>query len=258
MTTESHFQRRFQTLSRLAVAASGGRSADQLLELAVTEAASLVGLVAGTVRLFGAEGTDMAGAIAGEPEGKQKLAELEETLLGQLRRNYSVRSLFMTLDLDGPAGLFSYPLMSGTTVVGAVSGLARGERNLAAEEEFVASLAAMIVLICRASGYWAEPSRQEAEVSIRTKAVQETAATINHEINNPLMAVIGNVELLLRRDALTDPDAREKLNRVHEAATRIHQVTQNLMRISNPRSVPYPGGSSMIDLSGSPRSDEKK
>ncbi len=240
------------------MAASAGRSVDHLLELAVSEAASLVGLVAGAVRVFGAENVDAAGAMAGEEEGKQKLAELEETLLGQLRHNYSVRSLFMTLDLDGPAGLFSYPLMSGTKVVGAVSGLARGERNLASEEEFVASLAAMIVLICRASGDWVVPTKSDAEVAIKTKAIQETAATINHEINNPLMAVIGNVELLLRRDALTDPDAREKLNRVHEAATRIHQVTQNLMRISNPRSVPYPGGSSMIELPNPQKPDEKK
>ncbi|MBI5866970.1 MAG: hypothetical protein HZB43_01540, partial [candidate division Zixibacteria bacterium] len=174
-TTESHFQRRFQILSRLAMAASAGRSVDHLLELAVTEAVSLVGLVAGAVRIFGAGNGDVAGAMAGEPEGKIKLAELEDTLLGQLRRNYSVRSLFMTLDLDGPAGLFSYPLMSGTTVVGAVSGLARGERNLAAEEEFVASLAAMIVLICRASGGWVVPQKHEAENTIKTQAVQETA-----------------------------------------------------------------------------------
>lgn len=248
-------QRRYEALSHLAVAAAAGDPVDRLLETAVAEAVSLVGLVAGAVRIFGEEDKDIAGAMAGDATGRLRLAELENTLLGQLRRNYSVRSLFMTLDLDGPAGLFSYPLKSGNTIVGAVSGLARGERNLAAEEEFVAALAAMIVLIGRAGGGWIAVVPPDREGAVKTQAVLETAAAINHEINNPLMAVMGNVELLLRREAQIDPDTREKLHRIYEAATRIRQVTQNLMRISDARSIPYPGGSSIIDIEGSPKRD---
>ena len=251
--TTQDFQKRYLALSRLAVAAAAGEPVDRLLETAVAEAVSLVGLMAGAVRIFGAEDKDIAGAMAGEAIGLRQLGELESTLLGQLRRNYSVRSLFMTLDLDGPAGLFSYPLKSGSTILGAVSGLARGERNLAAEEEFVAALAAMIVLIGRAGGGWAVVTAPDREAAVKTQAVLETAAAINHEINNPLMAVMGNVELLLRREAQIDPDTREKLHRIHEAAARIHQVTQNLMRISDARSMPYPGGSSIIDIEGSPK-----
>jgi len=251
--TTQDFQKRYLALSRLAVAAAAGDPVDRLLETAVAEAVSLVGLMAGAVRIFGAEDKDIAGAMAGEAIGLRQLGELESTLLGQLRRNYSVRSLFMTLDLDGPAGLFSYPLKSGSTILGAVSGLARGERNLAAEEEFVAALAAMIVLIGRAGGGWAVVTAPDREAAVKTQAVLETAAAINHEINNPLMAVMGNVELLLRREAQIDPDTREKLHRIHEAAARIHQVTQNLMRISDARSMPYPGGSSIIDIEGSPK-----
>jgi len=249
------FQGRYQSLSRLAIAAAAGEAVERLLEMAVAEAVTLVGLVAGAVRIFGAEDKDVAGSMAGDATGQDRLADLEKTLLGQLRRNYSVRSLFMTLDLDGPAGLFSYPLKSGNTIVGAVSGLARGERNLAAEEEFVAALAAMIVLIGRAGGGWGAVAATDRDAQVKTQAVLETAAAINHEINNPLMAVMGNIELLLRREAQIDSDTREKLHRIHEAATRIHQVTQNLMRITEARSMQYPGGSSIIDIDGSPKRD---
>ena len=252
------FQKRYQALSRLAIAAASGQPVDRLLEMAVTEAVSLVGLVAGAVRIFGESDKDITGATAGTADAQRQLGDLEKTLLGQLRRNYSVRSLFMTLDLDGPAGLFSYPLKSGSTILGAVSGIARGERNLAVEEEFVAALAAMIVLIGRTGGEWPKAVTPDREAAIKTQAVVETAAAINHEINNPLMAVMGNVELLLRREAQIDPDTREKLHRIHEAATRIRQATQGLMRIVDARSMPYPGGSSIIDIEGSPKRDDDK
>lgn len=264
-TTLPDFQKRYRALSRLAIAAAAGEPVDRLLHDAVGEAVSLVGLVAGAVRIFGAGDQDLAGALGGDQAGQARMQEIESTLLGQLRRNYAVRSLFMTLDLDGPAGLFSYPLKSGGTVIGAISGIARGERNLATEEEFVASMAAMIVLVGRAAGAWvtaegspvATPAiSKEREAALKTEAVQETAAAINHEINNPLMAVMGNVELLLRKESQIDPETRDKLRRIHEAASRIRQVTQNLMRIVDARYAPYPGGSSILDIDASPKRDD--
>ena len=261
------FRKRYLALSRLAVSGAGGTPVNSLLAAAVSEAVELVGLMAGAVRIFGPPDAkeDLASALAGDRAGKTRMQELENTLLAQLRHAYSVRSLFMTLDLDGPAGLFSYPLKSGDKIIGAISGIARGERNLATEEHFVASLAAIVVLIGRASGEWmaigAAPlvaPGSETETAIKTKTVLETAATINHEINNPLMAVMGNVELLLRKkEGELDPDARDKLQKIHDAANRIRQVTQSLMRISSARSTPYPGGSSMIDIDASAKRDEE-
>lgn len=264
MSDDSHtidYRKRYLALSRLAVAGARGEAVALLLKSAVAEAVEQVGLIAGSVRIFGEGEDDQARAMAGSETGQGRLNELESTLLGQLRRNYSVRSLFMTLDLDGPAGLFSYPLKFGDTILGAISGVARGERNLASEEQFVASIAAMVVLLGRATGAWTAPAVEtkataSSEDSIKTKAVLETAAAINHEINNPLMAVMGNVELLLRRGEEIDAASRDKLTKIHEAATRIRQVTQDLMKISSARTTPYPGGSSMIDIKGSPKRDD--
>lgn len=262
MTDNPHhidYRQRYLALSRLATGAVRGDAVSVLLQSAVAEAVEQLGLLSGSVRVFGEGDADLATASAGDKTAQGYLAELEGTLLSQLRRSYSVRSLFMTLDIDGPAGLFSYPLKFGDIIMGAISGIARGERNLAHEEQFVATIAAMVVLLGRATGSWSTPEgtgTPTGDDAVRTRAVLETAAAINHEINNPLMAVMGNVELLLRRGEGIDQPTRDKLTKIHEAASRIREVTQDLMRISNPKSVPYPGGSSMIDIKGSPKRDE--
>ncbi len=83
---------------------------------------------------------------------------------------------------------------------------------------------------------------------IRTQAVLETGAALNHEINNPLMALLGNVELLMRQTQDLDVDMTAKLRKIQEAAEHIRTVTQKLMSITEARTVPYPGGGSMIDI----------
>ncbi len=255
------YERRFRALSSLAVEAAGGAAPDQLLERAVADAVGVAGLRAGAIRIFGEGDVDLINAMAGEEAGRARLSELERTLLADLRRNYAVKSLFMTLDLDGPSGLFSYPLRSGNAVIGSISGIAKGERNLAVEEEFVAGLAALVVLIGRRGESWAaqeSPAKKAVssrmEAKIKNAAVHETAAAVNHEINNPLMAVVGNLELLLRRSDQFDSDSLGKLEKVREAAERIRTVVQNLMRIRDARSIDYPGGS-MLDIDGSPKRD---
>jgi signal transduction histidine kinase len=254
------YQDRFRALSRLVESAAAGTPAEDLLNLATSEAVATIGLLAGSVRIFGPEDVDLVGAVAGDVKGRKRIQELERTLLADLRRNYAVRSLYMTLDLDGPSGLFSYPLRSGDKVIGTISGIARGERNLAVEEEFVAAVASMIVLAGRTGDPWASGSEPPAgklspgeETQIKTRAVIEAAATLNHEINNPLMAVVGNLELLLRHADKLEPDAVAKLHKIRDAAERIRTVTQDLMRLREARSIPYPGGGRMIDLDGSPK-----
>lgn len=259
----TRYERRFRALSSLAVEAAGGAAPDQLLGRAVAGAVGTAGLLAGAIRIFGEGDVDLINAMAGDDAGQARLNDLERTLLSDLRRNYAVKSLFMTLDLDGPSGLFSYPLRSGDTVIGSISGIAKGERNLAVEEEFVAGLAALVVLIGRRGESWTaeEPPAERAvssrlEAEIKNAAVHETAAAVNHEINNPLMAVVGNLELLLRRSDRFDPDSIAKLDKMREATERIRTVVQNLMRIRDARSIDYPGGGSMLDIDGSPKRDE--
>jgi signal transduction histidine kinase len=70
----------------------------------------------------------------------------------------------------------------------------------------------------------------EAAVVRREKvaAVARLAAGAAHEINNPLAAVVGNAELLLRRDELV-PAGRERAERIVSAAYRVSRIVEALL-----------------------------
>lgn len=254
-------EERYRALGRLTIAAARGDDPRAILKEALSVAVSSVGLAAGSVRIFGVgEGdADLALAQSGDTAAIQQIEQLEQTLLVQLRKTWSVKSLFMTLDLVEPAGIFSYPLRSNDVVIGVITGIAYGERSLAVEEEFVSFVASMIVLIGRSGPSWskdpAKPVDPAHDDAIRTQTVVETGAALNHEINNPLMAVLGNVQLLLRKSPALDPDTIAKLAKVQDAAERIRDVTHAIVRIKKATSVPYPGGGKMIDIDGSPKSE---
>jgi len=79
--------------------------------------------------------------------------------------------------------------------------------------------------------------------------VQETAVTVNHEINNPLTAILGNVQLLLMKRRELDDELAAKLQIIETSALKIRDVTQRLLKIRSARSVDYAEGTSMLDLS---------
>jgi hypothetical protein len=82
----------------------------------------------------------------------------------------------------------------------------------------------------------------------RVAAILETAVAINHEINNPLTAVLGNTQLLLlQKDKLPD-DVATKINTIEKSALRIRQVTQKLMTIVEPITTNYTANLDMLDI----------
>ena len=82
----------------------------------------------------------------------------------------------------------------------------------------------------------------------RLAAIVETAVTVNHEINNPLTAILGNVQLLLMHAENLDENTRQKLQVVEKSAFKIRDVTQRLLRITSVRSVEYVDGTNMLQL----------
>ena len=79
--------------------------------------------------------------------------------------------------------------------------------------------------------------------------IGETALALQHEINNPLAALLGNAALLTA--GLAAPNEQGALITViAEQATRIGAVVKRLASLREPRSVRYVGDSKMLDLSG--------
>ena len=62
-------------------------------------------------------------------------------------------------------------------------------------------------------------------------AVGELAAGVAHELNNPLMGILGFTELLLERTPPDDPD-RKRLEAVSRQARRMRDIVRNLLNFS--------------------------
>jgi len=82
----------------------------------------------------------------------------------------------------------------------------------------------------------------------RLRGVTETVGALNHEINNPLAAVAGNAQLLLRHAEALDAETRIKVESILEAARRIQRVTGRMATLIQAVSMPYPGSDSILDI----------
>jgi DNA-binding response OmpR family regulator len=95
-------------------------------------------------------------------------------------------------------------------------------------------------------------ARRRAERGLRRArwlaGIGETSIALQHEINNPLAALLGHAALL--EEGLVAPEEEaETLQVVVEQAHRIANVVKRLAALRDPRSVAYLGGARMIDLS---------
>ena len=82
----------------------------------------------------------------------------------------------------------------------------------------------------------------------RVRSVTETVGALNHEVNNPLAAIAGNAQLLLRHPESLTEELREKIEIILAAARRIQRVTSKMASLIQATSMPYPGQSSILDV----------
>ncbi len=84
----------------------------------------------------------------------------------------------------------------------------------------------------------------------RLAAVTETALALSHEINNPLLAVRGNLELLENdfAESQIPEDIKNRLNVIIINCERIRQATEKLTSLSKAASETIDGSAKMIDL----------
>ncbi|MGR3178972.1 MAG: histidine kinase dimerization/phospho-acceptor domain-containing protein [Candidatus Anammoxibacter sp.] len=76
---------------------------------------------------------------------------------------------------------------------------------------------------------------------------RELDGTFNHEMNNPLAAVLGNVELLLLDDSL-DIETRTKLTSIRALSLKIKDVVREFAEINYHAPVKYNSRVDMADV----------
>jgi DNA-binding response OmpR family regulator len=95
---------------------------------------------------------------------------------------------------------------------------------------------------------------EEALANARWLAgVGQTALAIQHEVNNPLAALLGNVQLMLMDEELPR-DVRHLAEETLAQARRVAAVVKRLSALEAPRTVEYLTGAPMLDLSDPPAS----
>jgi DNA-binding NarL/FixJ family response regulator len=102
-------------------------------------------------------------------------------------------------------------------------------------------------LVLRAMRYAIERKHTEDEIARGRwlAGIGETALAVRHEVNNPLAALLLNVELLREHGG----HDQETLDGMAHDVRRIAEVTRRLAYLDEPRVVEYLAGTPMLDLS---------
>ena len=91
--------------------------------------------------------------------------------------------------------------------------------------------------------------QEELIKSKRLAAIGEVVASVNHEINNPLMIISGNAQFLEMSMEGYPAEMKERVSTILEETDRISRVTRKLREIKNPVTEDYTAsGEQMINL----------
>jgi two-component system, cell cycle sensor histidine kinase and response regulator CckA len=187
-------------------------------------------------------------------EGRIRYANEQTGLLGEARERLIGRS---ALDwLGGAEGreLLLAELAEGRRVLREIELRAPGARRQALAQLALSPLpashagpaVAMAILRDLTEQRRLEAQAREAE---KLKAVMLAAVTVNHEINNPLTSILGNLYMLRRElGAEASPDLLRRIDLAEDSAHQIERVAQQLEKINEIKMVKYLGDMEMLDI----------
>lgn len=97
-------------------------------------------------------------------------------------------------------------------------------------------------------------SMQQELIEQKSKtAITEVALTLGDQVNNPLLAIRGNLDLLDLdlKNVEQAEEIKKKLATIRSNCERIREVTTKISRLSKPESTDIHGGVRMVDLNKS-------
>lgn len=252
---------RYRALAEAATAAVAGVGIELAAQKGLAAAVEYIHLAAGALVLWNESGEVKVKSVeAVHDDDRRILLETEETLLAMLRKNFQVTAAYMELAGDPARAVFTLPIETGGRQFGALIGIKLETARLHDYDDFLRALAAVLSLAATPGKSGAGAT--EAEVDRKVKAERDTAiielaVAINHEINNPLTALLGNLQLLMLKNQNLPEDIAARLKVIEESANQIREVTGRLMKAAEAPSVTYTGSMRMIDLSGRKESSDK-
>jgi len=262
MTDSFHKEElKYQALAEIALAAAGDVSLELVAQKGLAKAVEYIDLAAGALILWNEKGEVTAKSVSAErDEDRQILLETESSLLAMLRRDFQLKAAYLELGDDPVRSLFSLPIKMAGRQFGTLIGIKEGEVRLHDYDEFLRALAAALTLASlpaeRQAGAGDEKIQQKVKAE-RDAAIIELSIAINHEINNPLTALIGNIQLLVLKNQNLPEDIKARLKVIEESANQIKEVTARLMKAADAPSVEYTGKMRMIDILGRKKEGQK-
>jgi signal transduction histidine kinase len=234
----------FRILREMALAVTEGSITSETTEQALKESVELVGLAAATLILWDKNFNPILNVTYSDDENHNRLlSELENDLFARLRKDKKLVSAYLSFGGNNPYSGFTLPVKINGEVLGAVIGIQLGQGSLVKEDFFLETLAATLSVSVYSTQIEARIEKSRREL------LDATAATVNHEINNLLQAILGTVQLLGKDEDKFDEATKKKLKLVEQSSLAIMNVTRRLMNISKIRYTDYIDGTKMLDIS---------
>lgn len=243
MSNKNHIEQ-FAIMRDIALSSTEGVTAVDTARKALKSSAAMIGLSAAMLLLWDKDNRQTLNVSHWADEKyKQYLTDLEDELLFRLRKDRALVSAYLSFGGDSPYSGFTLPIKMNEEIFGAVIGIQLGRGSLVGEDSFLETLAAALTLSIHAS----RSNKLVEQKQLET--LQAAAATINHEINNPLQAILGTVQLLSKDGEALDKELLKKLKLVEQSALAIMKVTHRMRNITEVKFATYIDGTQMLDIS---------
>lgn len=82
----------------------------------------------------------------------------------------------------------------------------------------------------------------------RLAAVGAVVASVNHEINNPLCAIMLNAQLIKEEIESNPENIQQRIDKIEKNVERIQSITQRIQELKDAATTEYVSGDKMLDL----------